>query len=91
MWIARNKSVWREERIFNVALRKLFPRHGFDEFGEDLAEKCGVFSSIADLASIPRPRIQFAAWRAKGSMTLHLFVARPPRTCNSAYTTSSHG
>jgi transposase len=43
MWIAASDIARSEGHVFYRALNRLFQRHGFDTFVEDLVQKSGIF------------------------------------------------
>ena len=89
MWIAASDIARSEGHVFYRALNRLFQRHGFDAFVEDLVEKSGIFVNGVGRPSVP-PGVYFRmsmvgyfeglssergiAWRCADSMSLREFL-----------------
>ena len=89
MWIAVSEIARSEGHVFYRALNRLFQRHGFDAFVEDLVEKSGIFPSGMGRPSVA-PGVYFRmsmvgyfeglssergiAWRCADSMSLREFL-----------------
>jgi transposase len=89
MWIAASEIARSEGHVFYRALNRLFQRHGFDAFVEELVEKSGFFASGVGRPSVA-PGVYFRmsmvgyfeglaserglAWRCADSMSLREFL-----------------
>jgi transposase len=89
MWIAASDIARSEGHVFYRALNRLFQRHGFDAFVEDLVEKSGIFVNGVGRPSVA-PGVYFRmsmvgyfeglssergiAWRCADSMSLREFL-----------------
>ena len=89
MWVAVSDIARSEGHVFYKALNRLFQRHGFDAFVEELVEKSGIFSRGLGRPSVA-PGVYFRmsmvgyfeglssergiSWRCADSMSLREFL-----------------
>ncbi len=89
VWIAASDIAQSEGHVFYKALNRLFQRHGFDPFVEDLIERSRIFASGVGRPSVP-PGVYFRmsmvgyfegltsergiAWRCADSLSLREFL-----------------